>query len=390
MAQLLVPVSDQATGSWTNPPLWSKANADDGTDATSEAVGNNTSTSNADLKLASGSTPQAGTQTLRARWHHDQSGRSMQATCELYEGDPAAGGSLVTTLQSAADVGTAEVEDSTTVTGISDYPNLYVRLRGFGNSGGPGRSLHVDLVELSIPDAGAVERNADGSFDAPAHTQSAAAAVEVAADGTFQAAAHTQSGDVAVEVAADGSFSAPAHAMSGTAGAVEANADGTFNTPAHQESGSVSVEVAGDGTFTAPAHTQTGTTTVEAAADGTFNAPAAAMSGTAASDSEVNADGSFTASSPVMSGSVFVEVAGDGSTVAPAHVFAGTVTVVVAADGTYVAAAPVMSGDAGEPVVDPFPLLAVGNAIEPSARGHAEELTALGNAVELSARGGTP
>lgn len=155
MAQLLTPVSDQATGSWTNPPLWSKANVDDGTDAISEAVGNNTQTSNADLKLASGSDPQAGTETLRVRWHHDQNGRSMQATCELYQGDPAAGGSLITTLQSASNVGTTEVEDSTTVSGVTDYSDLYVRLYGFSNGGGPSRSLHVDLVEFEIPDASA-------------------------------------------------------------------------------------------------------------------------------------------------------------------------------------------------------------------------------------------
>lgn len=171
MAQLLVPVSDQATGSWTNAPLWSKADADDDTDAVSEAVGNNTDTSNADLKLASGDNPQAGTQTLRVRWHHDQSGRTMQGTCELYEGDPAAGGTLITTLQSATDVGTTEAEDSTTVTGISDYTALYVRLRGRGTGGGPSRSLHVDLVELSIPDAGA----------SPVTIQASAAPLTVAA-----------------------------------------------------------------------------------------------------------------------------------------------------------------------------------------------------------------
>lgn len=155
MAQLLVPTSDQATGLWTNAPLWSKADADDDTDAVSDAVGNNSDTSNADLKLASGTTPEAGTQTLRARWHHDLTGRSMQATCELYQGDPAAGGSLIATLQSANDVGTTETEDSTTVSGITDYSDLYVRLRGRGTGGGPSRSLHVDLVELSIPDGGA-------------------------------------------------------------------------------------------------------------------------------------------------------------------------------------------------------------------------------------------
>lgn len=163
MAQILVPTSDQATGSWTTTPLWSKVDDDstanptgDGTLINSLAVGNNNNTTNADVKIATGTAPQAGTQTLRVRWQNNGeggAGRDIIGHCELWEGIPGTGTmrAEVTppTLTSAA----GEVETTTSVTGITDYSDLYIRLWGTGSGGGPSRSLGVDLVELEIPDA---------------------------------------------------------------------------------------------------------------------------------------------------------------------------------------------------------------------------------------------
>lgn len=165
MAQILVPTATDAAGSWTpaDPHL---AVDDDSTVsptgddvvATSEGVGNNTATTNLDLALGAGSDPVSSTgHVIRARWNHSDPSRSLQAHAELWQGVPGTG-TLVASLDSAADVGATEVLGEYTLTAteadaITDYSALHLRLWGFGTGGGPGRSLVVDLVELELPDA---------------------------------------------------------------------------------------------------------------------------------------------------------------------------------------------------------------------------------------------
>lgn len=167
MAQILVPVADLATGSWTVTPLWSKVD-DDSTvnpsgDGTTISSDNNTSPDNADLDLAAGTDPNSSTDhILRARWNKDSSGgHVINAVLELWQGTPGTG-TLIATL-SVVGIGILEVESTYTLTGteadsITDYSALNLRLSRQGDTGGnPNgrRSLVVDLVEFEIPDAGA-------------------------------------------------------------------------------------------------------------------------------------------------------------------------------------------------------------------------------------------
>lgn len=162
--QILVPTADENAGTWTTAPLWSDVDDDstvsatgDGVVITSDAVGNNTNTSNADLKLATGTDPTKSTEhILRVRWNSDSG--DLQAHCELWEGIPGIGTKRAEII-SAVSVGTSEVEAEHILTAvetdaITDYSNLYVRLWGRGTAGGPSRSLVVDLVELQVPGAG--------------------------------------------------------------------------------------------------------------------------------------------------------------------------------------------------------------------------------------------
>jgi hypothetical protein len=161
MPQLL-PTSDQAVGSWTTSPLWSKVDDDsvvaatgDGVTITSDAVGNNTNTTNADLKLDSGTDPgRSSDHVIRVRWSRSGSA-SLQAHCELWQGIPGTG-TQIASLDSATDVGATEVAATLTLTGtqadnITDYTDLYLRLWGRGTAGGAARSLIVELVEFAIP-----------------------------------------------------------------------------------------------------------------------------------------------------------------------------------------------------------------------------------------------
>lgn len=166
MAQILVPVADIAAGSWTTTPLWSDVDDDsessptgDGTVITSDGVGNNIDTSDADLELpVSGITdPAVSTgHIIRTRWFQDStSSRTLQAHCELWQGVPDTG-TLIAALVSATDVGTTEVTGTYTLTAteadnITDYNDLHLRLWGRGTSGGPSRALVVDLCELEVP-----------------------------------------------------------------------------------------------------------------------------------------------------------------------------------------------------------------------------------------------
>ena len=168
MAQLLLPVADIATGSWATTPGWSKVNDDlvtnptgTGTSFDSEAVGNNTNTSNFDSELpTSGITDPGGNinHILRARWSHNQSGRTMQGNLELWQGVPGTG-TLIATLQIDPDITITENTATYTLTGteadnITDYNDLHLRLWGRGTSGGPTRTLVAEAIEFEIPDGG--------------------------------------------------------------------------------------------------------------------------------------------------------------------------------------------------------------------------------------------
>lgn len=165
MAQILVPIADQATGTWSATPLWSKVD-DDSTvnpsgDATTITSDTNTSPDNADLQLATGEDPsQSVNHTLRARWNKSASGgHVINAVLELWEGIPGTG-TLRATL-TVNGIGEIEVESTYTLSGaetdsITNYSNLYLRVSRQGDTGGPGgsrRSLVVDLVEFQVPSA---------------------------------------------------------------------------------------------------------------------------------------------------------------------------------------------------------------------------------------------
>lgn len=167
MAQILLPDSDIAAGSWTATPLWSKVDDDSGVnpsgDGTTIASDNNTAPDNADLGLVSGTDPSSSTgHILRARWNKDASGgHAINAVLEVWQGTPGTG-TLIATL---TETGITEVETLSeyTLTGIeadsiTDYSALNLRLSRQGDTGGSPngrRSLVADLVEFEIPDAGA-------------------------------------------------------------------------------------------------------------------------------------------------------------------------------------------------------------------------------------------
>lgn len=162
MAQFARPIADQATGSWTTTPLWSKVDesilAEDNVEITSD---DNTSPDNADLELTNTglSTPGAGDVIIKARWHKSASaGHSINAICELWQGIPGVG-SLIATLSVTA-ISEVEATDTYTLTSgekgnITDPNDCYFRVSRQGDTGGPPggrRSLLVDIVELELPD----------------------------------------------------------------------------------------------------------------------------------------------------------------------------------------------------------------------------------------------
>lgn len=164
MAQFLRPTGDQATGSWSSTPLWSKV--DEGVaseDNVTIASDDNTSPDDADFSCNSLSDPNVGTgHILRARWNKSAAGgHSVTAVLELWEGVPGTG-NLRATL-SVTDISETEATDSYTLSGaeadsISDYTNLYLRVSRQGDTGGnpaTRRALVVEAVELEVPDAGA-------------------------------------------------------------------------------------------------------------------------------------------------------------------------------------------------------------------------------------------
>jgi len=161
MAQFARPDADQATGSWTTTPLWSKVDegSDGGDTITSDAVGNGVATTNADLRLSDVTDPAVSTgHIIRSRWA-SSSTRDITPTCELWLGIPGSG-TLIATLTGATLLDTTEVTDTHTLTGteadnITDYTDLFLRLVGTGSGGGPSRSLVVEFCELEVPDVSA-------------------------------------------------------------------------------------------------------------------------------------------------------------------------------------------------------------------------------------------
>ena len=158
MVQFARPDADQAANSWTSTPLWSKVDegSDGGDTIASDAVGNNTNTTNADLRLTDVNDPLVATgHVIRARWASSDTD-DMTPHGELWEGVPDVG-------TQRASLDGAELVDATeqTVTytlsageanSITNYTDLYLRLWGRGTGGGQDRSLVVEFCELEVPE----------------------------------------------------------------------------------------------------------------------------------------------------------------------------------------------------------------------------------------------
>ena len=159
MAQFARPDADQAANSWTVTPLWSKVDegSDGGDTIASDAVGNNTNTTNADLRCTDVTDPVSDSgHIIRARWASSDTD-DMTPHCELWEGVPDVG-TLRAALVGPEIVDTTEQTDTYTLSAgeadsITNYADLYLRLWGRGTGGGPGRSLVVEFCELEVPDA---------------------------------------------------------------------------------------------------------------------------------------------------------------------------------------------------------------------------------------------
>lgn len=204
MAQFVRPDADLVTGLWGATPLWSKVDEGaPGDDVTilSEAVGNNTDTTNADLQGSDVTDPSVSTgHIIRVEWNSTDAVRTIAGTVELWQGVPGLG-TLIATLNVTPDVGATPTIATHTLTGaetdaITDYTALNFRLRGRGTSGGPARSLEVDFVELEVPDV------AGGIAEADLNA-SGTSAVSFVGSSTAQAdAALTGAGDAAFDGAA--------------------------------------------------------------------------------------------------------------------------------------------------------------------------------------------
>lgn len=195
MAQFVRPDTDLVAGLWTATPLWSKVDEGaPGDDVTilSEAVGNNTDTTNADLQGSDVTDPNSSTgYILRAAWN--STGNSVDGTLELYQGVPGVGTLIATLTQAALTTTESTATHSLTATeadSISDHAALNFRLRGRGTQGGPSRSLEVDFIELEVPDAsGAV--SGEGSSSGAGMVSGILAAIAQAAGSALGVAAAT-------------------------------------------------------------------------------------------------------------------------------------------------------------------------------------------------------
>ncbi len=158
MVQFARPDADQAAGSWTSTPLWSKVDEglDGGDTIASDAVGNNTNTTFADLRLSDVTDPVSATgHVIRVRWASSASS-DMTPHGELWQGVPDVG-TLRAALVGAELVDTTELTHTLTLSAgeansITDYTDLYLRLWGRGTGGGAGRSLVVEFCELEVPE----------------------------------------------------------------------------------------------------------------------------------------------------------------------------------------------------------------------------------------------
>ena len=115
-------------------------------------VGNNTNTTNCDLKLSDVADPAASTgHIIRVRWRRDTS-KTMAGHCELWEGAPGSGTKRAS-IDVTPDVTTTENLASLTLSAgeadsITDYNDLYLRLWGRGTQGGTDRALIVEACEF--------------------------------------------------------------------------------------------------------------------------------------------------------------------------------------------------------------------------------------------------
>jgi hypothetical protein len=185
MAQFIRPISDVADGLWTTTPFFSKIDEDiggGGDDVTvaSEAVANNTNTTNLDLEGTNSGIGDPSVSTghiLRVLWA-SSSVRNITGHLELWQGVPDTGSLLADATVEIVDA--TEVTTALTLSGaeadsITNYNDLHFRLWGRGTEGGPARSLVVDAIELEIPDASGTEHTATPTDDADVTDSTAAA-----------------------------------------------------------------------------------------------------------------------------------------------------------------------------------------------------------------------
>ena len=161
MVQFVRPASDSAAGSWTTTPLWSKIDEGATGDDTTIISADNTSPDDADFTTNSVTDPAKSTgHILRVAWNKEAAaGHQVDPELELYQGDPGGSGTLIAQI-TVTDIGATEQVDTHTLTGteadnITDYTDLYLRLKRVGDTGGsPGsrRFLEVDYCELEVPD----------------------------------------------------------------------------------------------------------------------------------------------------------------------------------------------------------------------------------------------
>ena len=133
MAQFLRPTGDQATGSWTTTPLWSKVEegvaSDDGTLI---SLGSGNANDNADFSCNTDLTDPVSSSGhwLRADWDKASGARTLNAQLELWQGVPDTG-SLVATLTTVDPAGDTDYQyelSGTETDNITDYKTTIPQL----------------------------------------------------------------------------------------------------------------------------------------------------------------------------------------------------------------------------------------------------------------------
>lgn len=155
MAQFAVPDADQATGSWTTTPLWSKVDEGSPGDGTNIALASGNPNNNADLRLSDVTDPESSTgHILRVEWNKASGSRTLNAFIELWEGVPGTG--TMRAQGSQTDPTGAEYTYTLSAgeaDAITDYTNLYLRIYYTYTGGGGPSSITVDFAELETPNA---------------------------------------------------------------------------------------------------------------------------------------------------------------------------------------------------------------------------------------------